>query len=159
QTFADQAVIAIENVRLFAELQEKNQALTEALEQQTATAEILRVISQSPTDVHPVFDTIFHSGTRLTVAARCVLFRFDRDILSVLAMHNVRPEGIDMIHRIFPSPASRHSAMGRVVLDRTIAHIPDVTLDPQFGFPEAAWAVDFRAVLAVPMIRENVAIG
>jgi signal transduction histidine kinase len=166
RTFADQAVIAIENVRLFTELQVKNRELTdahaqvtEALDQQTATSEILGVISQSPTDVQPVFDTIVRNGMRLTGAARCVLFGFDGEMLRVLAMHNVRPEGIDMIHRIFPSPASRHSAMGRAVLDRTIAHIPNVTLDPEFGFHDAARAVDFRAVLAVPILREDVAIG
>ena len=159
ETFADQAVIAIENVRLFRELEVRNAELTESLDQQTATSEILRVISQSPTDVQPVFDTIVRNGMRLTRAARCVLFGFDRDMLSVLAMHNVRSEGIDIIQRAFPSPASRHSAMGRAVLDRTITHIPDVTLDPEFGFPEAARAVDFRAVLAVPTIRDDVATG
>jgi two-component system, NtrC family, sensor kinase len=166
QTFADQAVIAIENVRLFKELQDKNRALTEAhahvteaLEQQTATSEILEAISSSPTDVQPVFDAIVRNGMHLTGAARCVLFGFDGEMLSVLAMHNVRAEGIEMIHRIFPRPASRQSAMGRAVLDRTIAHIPDVTLDPEFGFPEAARAVDFRAVLAVPTIREGAPVG
>jgi GAF domain-containing protein len=137
----------------------KDRALAEALEQQTATSEILQVISSSPTDVQPVFDAIVRNGMHLTGAARCVLFGFDGEMLSVLAMHNVRAEGIEMIHRIFPRPASRQSAMGRAVLDRTIAHIPDVTLDPEFGFPEAARAVDFRAVLAVPTIREGAPIG
>ena len=152
QTFADQAVIAIENVRLFTETKE-------ALDRQTATSEILRVISSSPTDVQPVFDTIVRNGMRLTDAARCVLMGFDGEMLSILAMHNVRPEGIDMIHQLFPLRASRQSAMGRAVLDRTIAHIPDVALDSEFGFQEAARAVDFRAVLAVPTIREGTPIG
>ena len=166
QTFADQAVIAIENVRLFKELQEKNRALTEAhaqvseaLEQQTATSDILRVISSSPTDVQPVFDTIVRHGMRLTGAARCVLLGFDGEMLNVLAMHNVRPEGIDLIHRVFPLRASRQSVPGRAVLDRTPAHIPDVAHDPEFGFHEAARAVDFRAVLAVPMMRGGIPIG
>jgi transcriptional regulator with GAF, ATPase, and Fis domain len=77
QTFADQAVIAIENVRLFKELEERNQALTEALEQQTATAEILRVISSSPTNVGPVFETILARAVRLCGAEYGNLFRFD----------------------------------------------------------------------------------
>jgi two-component system NtrC family sensor kinase len=133
--------------------------LVEALEQQTATSEILGVISSSPTDVQPVFDAIVRNGMRLTGAARCVLFGFNNRMLSVLAMDNVRPEGIETLRRIFPQPASRNSAMGRAVLDRTVAHIPDVLLDPQFGFPDAARALDFRAVLAVPTVREGEPIG
>ena len=77
QTFADQAVIAIENVRLFKELEARNRDLTVALDQQTATAEILRVISQSPTDVQPVFDAIASSAVRLCESTYGVVHRFD----------------------------------------------------------------------------------
>src|SRR5215472_8944242 len=100
RTFADQAVIAIENVRLFTELQEKNQALTrahaqvtEALDQQTATSEILRVISGSPTDVQPVFHAIVTSGRRLCDATHCLLVGFDGEMLSLLATDNLTAEG------------------------------------------------------------------
>jgi len=141
------------------QFQTRDRELKEAQEQQTASGEILSVISSSQTDVLPVFDAIVRNGMRLTGAARCVLFGFDGRTLSVLAMHNVRPEGIETIHRIFPQPASRNSAMGRAVLDRTVVHIPDVMLDPQFGFPEAARTLDFRAVLAIPTLRKGDPIG
>src|SRR5262249_40514506 len=95
QTFADQAVIAIENVRLFKELEEKNRALTEshaqvteALEQQTATSEILRVISSSPTDVQPVFDTIVRSAVRLCGGLFSALYQFDGELIHSVAQHN-----------------------------------------------------------------------
>src|SRR5262249_37466306 len=92
KTFADQAVIATENVRLFTELQEKNKALTQAhaqvtesLEQQTATGDILRVISSSPTDVQPVFETIAACAKRLCDARECAVFRFDGELIHLVA--------------------------------------------------------------------------
>ncbi len=86
QTFADQAVIAIENTRLFNELQTRNRDLTEALEQQTATSEILRVISQSQRDVQPVFDTIAANARELCEATFAVVFRFDGELIHVAAL-------------------------------------------------------------------------
>src|SRR5262249_12908798 len=81
KTFADQAVIAIENVRLFKELQERNADLTDALDQQTATSQILKVISSSPTDAQPVFDAIVHSATRLCDGFLGTAFRFDGTLI------------------------------------------------------------------------------
>jgi GAF domain-containing protein len=102
-TFADQAVIAIENVRLFTELGVRNQDLTVALEQQTATSEILRVMSQSQTDVQPVFDTIARSAMRLCDGLNSVLFQFDGELLHHVAQHDVTPEGLEELHRVFPA--------------------------------------------------------
>src|SRR5262249_23401592 len=99
QTFADQAVIAIENVRLFTELQQKNVALTQAhaqvsesLEQQTATGEILRGISQSPTDAQPVFDAIARSAVRLCEASFSGVFRLVGEQIHLVAHHGLTPE-------------------------------------------------------------------
>src|SRR5712691_11842122 len=101
QTFADQAVIAIENVRLFKELEARNRDLTEALDQQTAAAEILRVISQSQTDVQPVFDTIVRSAVKLCDGLSSVLFQFDGELIHLVAQHNYTPEAFEAAHRIF----------------------------------------------------------
>src|SRR5262249_34937510 len=108
KTFADQAVIAIENVRLFTELQEKNRALTdahaqvtEALDQQTATAEILRVISSSPTDVQPVFEAIVQSAVGLCKGFFGAVFRYE-DVVSLVATCNVPQEGLEELRRIYP---------------------------------------------------------
>ena len=90
QTFADQAVIAIENVRLFKELETRNRDLTEALEQQTATSEILRVISQSQTDVQPVFETIATAALKLCSASSVNVFTFDGELIHLAALVNVK---------------------------------------------------------------------
>ena len=102
KTFADQAVIAIENVRLFKELEERNRQITEALEQQTATSEILRVISSSPTDTQPVFDTIVRNAVVLCGALFGAVYRFDGELLHLVAHHNYSPEVLDLERRIYP---------------------------------------------------------
>ncbi len=169
QTFADQAVIAIENVRLFKELEVKNRDLTEALEQQTATSEILRVISSSPTDVQPVFDTIVQSAARLCGATRSNLLRFDGELLSLEATFGFTPADVEAIRKAFPQrpgresvvaviEPGRESAVGRAVMEGQVIHIPDVTQDPQYRNP-AQSILHLRTVLAVPMLREGIPIG
>ena len=158
-TFADRAVIAIENVRLFMELEARNRDLIEALEQQTATSEILRVISASPTDVEPVFHAIVSSGRRLCDASHCLLVGFDGEMLSLLATDNLTAEGGEAVRRAFPYRASRVGISGRVVLDRRVVHIADVTEDPEYGFKDVAWTAHTRAQLDVPMFRGNEIIG
>jgi two-component system, NtrC family, sensor kinase len=140
QTFADQAVIAIENVRLFTELQEKNQALTEAhaqvteaLDQQTATGRILGAISSSPTDVQPVFDAIVDSAVRLCDGLFGAVLRFDGELLHLVAHHNLPPAALASYERIFPLPPSRGMVAGRAVLDCAVASLPDIEADPDLN--------------------------
>src|SRR5438876_4210280 len=166
QTFADQAVIAVENVRLFTELQEKNRALTaahaqvtEALEQQTATAEILRVISGSPTDIQPVFDIIAENAVRLCGAEASTVIRFDGEWVHLVAVYGSSPEGVEAVRRSYPVRGGGASAAARSIRDRAIAHIPDVLVDEEYGPQAAAVGSGFRATLAVPMLREGRAIG
>ena len=101
-TFADQAVIAIENVRLFDEVQARTRELTEALEQQTATSAILRVISTSPTDVQPVFETIVRNAVALCGSLFANVFRFDGELLHLVASHNVGPDYVELLRAKYP---------------------------------------------------------
>jgi len=142
RTFADQAVIAIENVRLFNELEARNAALTQSLEQQTATAEILRVISSSPTEVEPVFQAIVQSAASLCEATFATLHRFDGHLITFEAHHGMTETEIKGANRIFPRPTDRETAVGRTILDRRITHIHDVRLDPDYRVE--ATQQDFR---------------
>jgi GAF domain-containing protein len=159
ETFANQAVIAIENVRLFKELEARNRDLTEALEQQTATSEILRVISSSPTDIQPVFDSIARSAVRLCEAEVGAVTQFDGEWIHIAAIHGSSAAGIGAIRRIFPMRATGAGGAARAIRDRAVVHIPDVLVEPQYQIQEAALTAGFRSVLAVPMLREGQAIG
>ena len=159
KTFADQAVIAIENVRLFQELQARNRDLTEALEQQTATGEILRVISSSPTDVRPVFDTIVRSAVRLCDGLYGAVNMFDGEmILYPSANHNYTPEAMAAVKRMYPRRPSRQQLIGRAVLNRAVAQIPDVLNDPEYA-PDIALAGGWRSAIAAPMLRDGHPVG
>jgi GAF domain-containing protein len=158
ETFADQAVIAIENVRLFQELQARNRDLTEALEQQTATSEILRVIASSPTDPQPVFQTILDNAVRLCEAQNGAVFRFDGEAFRGVVWKNFSPALQDYVRDTSIRPG-RESALRRVGLEKRPVHIPDMFADPECIVPEPYREEGMRTALAVPLLKENTLIG
>jgi GAF domain-containing protein len=152
KTFADQAVIAIENVRLFTELEGRNRDLT-------ATAEILRVISRSPTDVQPVFDTIVRNAVTLCDGLFGTLLQFDGELLHHVAHHNYTPEALETTQRVFPARPTRAFGAGRAILERAVVHIPDVEVEREYQQGVLRRAIGWRSGLFVPMLREGAPIG
>jgi two-component system NtrC family sensor kinase len=155
-TFADQAVIAIENVRLITETRE-------ALEQQTATAEILRVISSSGTDVQPVFDAIVERTIKLCDAEFTAVARYQEDgLLTLVATNNLSLDEAAAFHSLFPRQPTRGFIMGRAFLECQPVNVEDVLADPNYD--ERTRQVlqsltKYRSFLGVPIIREGRAIG
>ena len=132
--------------------------LHDALEQRTASSEILRVISASPGDVQPVFDTIVASAVRLCGARMGAVFRFDGELVHLVAHHNYSPEVLEVLHRTHPRVPQSDQASGRAILNRAIVQIEDTVSDPNYLY-DMAHAGNWRSILAVPMLREGRPIG
>jgi GAF domain-containing protein len=159
-TFADQAVIAIENVRLFDEVQARTRELSESLEQQTATSEVLRVISSSPGELEPVFQAMLANATKLCAAKFATLYLCEGDTFRTATMYNV-PPALAAVRRRDPLfRAEPGSALYRVRSSKRMVHIPDITVEPGYierqpRFVTAVKLGGFRAMLAVPMLKEG----
>ncbi len=157
-TFADQAVIAIENVRLFDDVEKRTQELTESLQQQTATADVLKVISRSAFDLQTVLNTLVESAARLCEADMASINREKGAAYQQIANYGHSPE-LQVYMDSHPIPAGQASVVGRAVMEGGIVHIHDVLADPDYKMTEAAKLGGIRTMLGVPLLREGTPIG
>ena len=164
KNFAAQAVIAIENARLLNELRQRTTDLTEALEQQTATSDVLQVISSSPGDLEPVFARMLENAARICSANFGNIFRWDGDALHLIATYNT-PAALADAHRNSPFRPTPDGTMGRVLETKTVAHVTDLAAEQQYiersnpGMVAAVELGGIRTILLVPMLKEKKPIG
>jgi signal transduction histidine kinase len=156
-TFADQAVIAIENVRLFDEVRARTRDLTESLDYQTAISDVLNVISRSPSQIQPVLDTIAETAQRLCQSEDAYILRLDDGQYHLAAAKDAQAERIKYL-RENPIAPDRGSVTGRVAHERCTIHITDALVDPEYSLSMSGDR-GYRTILGVPLLRDGITIG
>ena len=157
-TFADQSVIAIENARILNELRQRTHDLQESLEYQTATSDVLKVISRSGAELEPALETLVETAVRICNADKGVIVQQRADVLHTAASFGFTPEFKDVVTRYQPPPG-RGNISGRALVDRRIVHVEDVAKDPEYTWTEGHQRLELHTGLAVPLLREDAVIG
>jgi signal transduction histidine kinase/putative methionine-R-sulfoxide reductase with GAF domain/HAMP domain-containing protein len=157
-TFADQAVIAIENARLFEELRERSGELARSVDELTATSDVLKIISRSTVDLETVLDTLVETAGRLCRAEQTFMFRRRDDRYHLVASRGAPDEFLEWVSRN-PFEAGRGTTTGRAVSEGRIVHIADVLADPEYVFKEGQGLAGYRTNVAVPLMRGGTLIG
>ena len=158
QNFGAQAVIAVENTRLLKELRQRTDDLSESLEQQTATSEVLQVIASSPTNIQPVFDAILQTAGRLCASEYACFFKLEDGAYHLAGSNNAKADYIKYLSE-HPISVNRGTVVGRAALERRTVHIPDCLTDPEYTAHENARIGRHRSLLGVPLLRDGVPVG
>ena len=159
KTFSVNASIAVENTRLFQEIQASNRELSETLSYQVATSEVLRLIARSPIELQSVYDMIARNAKELCQGQFSGVFQYDGKLIHLVGHHGLTPKRVEKYQKVPPRPPNKETAIGRAIAGRTIVHIPDVQADPDYSPASLARTGNMRCIVAVPMLREDNPVG
>jgi len=159
KTFAEQTLITFASAETYQELQQRTADLEESLKYQTATSDVLKVISRSTFDLQPVLDRLVETAAQLCGADMAFIFQTEGGLTRLIAEFGFPPEYTAWVQSLGPRPPRRGTLTGRTALEARIFHIPDVLADPEFDVPQAVTLGKMRTALGVPLFRDGIVIG